>query len=223
MELVSHPSLRRTASAACDRPPTKAVVHEFCAAIHSGAIPAGTRHPAPDTPRSRASGGSSWPRPPAYAEPAAWAWTWESRAGERSSGCGPATTARTITHSAGAPDGWPAVQPAPGPVQGDQLRQALRTMAMSGDIEALLRRHPPGGHRHDRVIVATCLLGQGIDTVPQHVLQQVGQVPVVAGCQSPRAVETICAASLSARVAWYLRSWSIGLLKPRTLCSRLVL
>ncbi|MFF4291810.1 PLP-dependent aminotransferase family protein, partial [Streptomyces sp. NPDC001633] len=43
-------------------------------------------------------------------------------------------------------------------------------MATSGDVEALLRQHPPGGHRHDRAIVATYLLGRGIDTVPHNVL-----------------------------------------------------
>ncbi|MFJ3759686.1 hypothetical protein [Streptomyces sp. NPDC090080] len=54
--------------------------------------------------------------------------------------------------------------------QGDQLRQALRAPATAGDVEALLRGQPPGGHRHDRAVVATRLLGRGIDTVPHNVL-----------------------------------------------------
>ncbi|MFG3587338.1 PLP-dependent aminotransferase family protein [Streptomyces sp. NPDC047990] len=54
--------------------------------------------------------------------------------------------------------------------QGDLLRQALRTMAASGDVETRLRQHPPGGHRHDRAVLATYLLERGIDTVPDNVL-----------------------------------------------------
>ncbi|MGW4877730.1 aminotransferase-like domain-containing protein [Streptomyces sp. NPDC004262] len=56
------------------------------------------------------------------------------------------------------------------PGQGDQLRQALRAPATAGDVEALLRGQPPGGHRHDRAVAAARLLGRGIDAVPHYVL-----------------------------------------------------
>ncbi|MER6951828.1 PLP-dependent aminotransferase family protein [Nonomuraea sp. NPDC000554] len=54
--------------------------------------------------------------------------------------------------------------------QADLLRLALRDLATSGEIESLLRQHPPGGRRHDRAVVATHLLGRGIDTAPANVL-----------------------------------------------------
>ncbi|MEV4889270.1 PLP-dependent aminotransferase family protein [Nonomuraea sp. NPDC055795] len=54
--------------------------------------------------------------------------------------------------------------------QADLLRQALRTLATSGEIESLLRQDPPGGRRHDRAVVATYLLGRGIDVAPAGVL-----------------------------------------------------
>ncbi|TCO65675.1 PLP-dependent aminotransferase family protein [Actinocrispum wychmicini] len=54
--------------------------------------------------------------------------------------------------------------------QADQLRHALRTLSTSGDVESLLRQHPPGGRRQDRAVVATYLLDRGIDTAPANVL-----------------------------------------------------
>lgn len=54
--------------------------------------------------------------------------------------------------------------------QAEQLRLALRTLSTSGDIESLLRQHPPGGRRHDRAVVATYLFGRSIDTAPANVL-----------------------------------------------------
>ncbi|WP_285705268.1 PLP-dependent aminotransferase family protein [Microtetraspora sp. NBRC 16547] len=54
--------------------------------------------------------------------------------------------------------------------QADQLRLALRMLSTSGEVESLLRQHPPGGRRHDRAVVATYLLDRGIDSTPANVL-----------------------------------------------------
>lgn len=56
------------------------------------------------------------------------------------------------------------------PEQGGQLRKELRRRAGMGDIESLLRQEPPGGRQVDRAVVATYLLGHGVDTVPANVL-----------------------------------------------------
>ncbi len=54
--------------------------------------------------------------------------------------------------------------------QAGQLRLALRALSVSGEAESLLRQHPPGGRQRDRAIVATYLLGRGIDAAPANVL-----------------------------------------------------
>lgn len=54
--------------------------------------------------------------------------------------------------------------------QADDLRHALRQLAGSGNIEALLAQHPPGGRSADRAAVATYLLDRGIDVPPRNVL-----------------------------------------------------
>ncbi|MFB7532707.1 PLP-dependent aminotransferase family protein [Streptomyces sp. NPDC056178] len=148
----------------------KAVVHEFAAAIRSGAIPVGTRLPTHRAlARERRIALATATR--VYAELAALGLV----VGEPGRG--------TFVRVRSGYDGLEPSRTLPvprmadlsfnqplAPGQADQLRQALRTMAMSGDVEALLRQHPPGGHRHDRAIVATYLLGRGIDTVPRNVL-----------------------------------------------------
>lgn len=55
------------------------------------------------------------------------------------------------------------------PGQADLLRQALRELAGSGDLESLLRYQPHGGRERDRAAVATHLLDRGLDVVPDHV------------------------------------------------------
>ncbi|WP_233237969.1 PLP-dependent aminotransferase family protein [Bordetella sp. LUAb4] len=51
------------------------------------------------------------------------------------------------------------------PGQGDMLRDALRQLAMGGDLAALLHQQPPGGRRHDRAVLRDFLLRErGIDT-----------------------------------------------------------
>ncbi|MCX4817936.1 PLP-dependent aminotransferase family protein [Streptomyces sp. NBC_01239] len=153
------------------RPPSyQAVVHEFAAAIRSGAIPAGTRLPTHRAlARERRIALATATR--VYAELAALGLV----VGEPGRG--------TFVRVRSGYDGLEPSRALPvprmadlsfnqplAPGQGDQLRQALRTMAASGDVEALLRQHPPGGHRHDRAVLATYLLERGIDTVPDNVL-----------------------------------------------------
>lgn len=50
--------------------------------------------------------------------------------------------------------------------QADLLRHALRQLAGSGDLEALLRYQPHGGRERDRAAVATHLLNRGLDVTP---------------------------------------------------------
>ncbi|MFF1791269.1 PLP-dependent aminotransferase family protein [Kitasatospora sp. NPDC058243] len=153
------------------RPPSyKAIVDEYAAAIRSGALPAGTRLPTHRAlARERRIALATATR--VYTELAAAGLV----VGEQGRG----TFVRTRS-------GYDGIEPsralpvprvadlsfnqplAPG--QGDLLRQALRTLASSGDAEALLRQHPPGGHRHDRAVVARYLLGRGVDTAPENVL-----------------------------------------------------
>lgn len=148
----------------------KAVVHEFATAIRSGEIPTGTRLPTHRTlARERRIALATATR--VYAELAALGLV----TGEPGRG--------TFVRVQSGYDGLEPSRALPvprmadlsfnqplAPGQADLLRQALRTMAVSGDIESLLRQHPPGGHQHDRAVVATYLLSRGIDTVPNNVL-----------------------------------------------------
>jgi DNA-binding transcriptional MocR family regulator len=56
------------------------------------------------------------------------------------------------------------------PGQADLLRQALRELAASGDLEALLRYQPHRGRAQDRAAVARHLRRRGLDTSADHVL-----------------------------------------------------
>ncbi|MQS15600.1 PLP-dependent aminotransferase family protein [Streptomyces kaniharaensis] len=153
------------------RPPAyKAVVDEYAAAIRSGALPPGTRLPTHRAlARERRIALATATR--VYAELAAAGLV----VGEQGRG--------TFVRVRSGYDGIEPSRALPvprvadlsfnqplAPGQGDRLRQALRTLAASGDAEALLRQHPPGGHRHDRAVVANYLLGRGIDTAPDNVL-----------------------------------------------------
>ncbi len=62
------------------------------------------------------------------------------------------------------------------PGQADLLRAALRQVAASGDIEALLRYQPHGGRAHERTVVANHLQSRGLN-VPSN------QVMIVDGAQ----------------------------------------
>ncbi|MFE6053050.1 PLP-dependent aminotransferase family protein [Kitasatospora sp. NPDC056446] len=153
------------------RPPSyKAVVDEYAAAIRSGALPAGTRLPTHRAlARERRIALATATR--VYAELAAAGLV----VGEQGRG--------TFVRARSGYDGLEPSRALPvprvadlsfnqplSPDQGDLLRRALRALASSGDAEALLRQHPPGGHRHDRAAVARYLLDRGIDTAPENVL-----------------------------------------------------
>ncbi len=67
------------------------------------------------------------------------------------------------------------------PGQAELLRRALRQLAVSGDLEALLRYQPHGGRQHERATVARHLQGLGLTVGAEHVL-------IVSGAQHGLAV-----------------------------------
>ncbi|NVZ50575.1 PLP-dependent aminotransferase family protein [Pseudomonas sp. B6002] len=67
------------------------------------------------------------------------------------------------------------------PGQADLLRTALRQLALSGDLEALLRYQPHAGRLHERAAVARHLLSRGLAVEAEQVL-------VVSGAQHGLAV-----------------------------------
>jgi len=56
------------------------------------------------------------------------------------------------------------------PGQGEMLRSALRELASSGDLEALLRYQPHAGRQHERAIFARHLLARGIEAAAEQIL-----------------------------------------------------
>ncbi|MFE6866699.1 PLP-dependent aminotransferase family protein [Kitasatospora sp. NPDC057692] len=157
------------------RPPAyKAVVDEYADAIRSGALPAGTRLPT-HRALARERGIAPATATRVYAELSAAGLV----VGEQGRG--------TFVRVRSGYDGLEPSRDLPvprvadlsfnqplSPGQDDDLRQALRALAASGDVTALLRQHPPGGHHHDRAAVATHLLERGIDTAPRNVLLTAG-------------------------------------------------
>ncbi|MFF5712379.1 PLP-dependent aminotransferase family protein [Streptomyces sp. NPDC012756] len=153
------------------RPPSyKAVVDEFAAAIRSGAIPAGDRLPTHRAlARERRIALATATR--VYAELAAMGLV----VGEPGRG--------TYVRERSGYDGLEPSRALPvprvadlsfnqplAPGQTDLLREALSALAATGDAEALLYQHPPGGRRRDRAVVATYLLERDIDTAPRDVV-----------------------------------------------------
>ncbi|MFZ3280529.1 PLP-dependent aminotransferase family protein [Pseudomonas sp.] len=67
------------------------------------------------------------------------------------------------------------------PGQAELLRTALRQLALSGDLEALLRYQPHAGRQHERASVARHLLSRGVCV-------DAGQVLIVNGAQQGLAV-----------------------------------
>ncbi len=67
------------------------------------------------------------------------------------------------------------------PGQADLLRSALRQLALSGDLEALLRYQPHAGRVHERAAVARHLLSRGVAVDAEQVL-------MVSGAQHGLAV-----------------------------------
>ncbi len=58
--------------------------------------------------------------------------------------------------------------------QAEQLRDALRQMAATGDLQSLLTQHAPGGKTSEKAKVATYLLDRGIDVPPDNVVLTAG-------------------------------------------------
>ncbi|MCV7412095.1 GntR family transcriptional regulator [Mycobacterium florentinum] len=58
--------------------------------------------------------------------------------------------------------------------QAEQLREALRNMATTGDLQSVLTQHSPGGRTSDKAAVATYLLDRGIDVPPNNVVLTAG-------------------------------------------------
>lgn len=58
--------------------------------------------------------------------------------------------------------------------QAEQLREALRQMASTGDLQSLLIQHSPGGRTTEKAAVATYLLDRGIDVPPNNVVLSAG-------------------------------------------------
>lgn len=54
------------------------------------------------------------------------------------------------------------------PGQGDLLRTALRELAGAGNLEALLKYHPPGGRLRDRETMARHLTARGLPASPEN-------------------------------------------------------
>ena len=67
------------------------------------------------------------------------------------------------------------------PGQADLLRTALRQLALSGDLESLLRYQPHAGRQHERASVARHLLSRGVSVEAEQVL-------IVNGAQQGLAV-----------------------------------
>ncbi|WP_226504782.1 PLP-dependent aminotransferase family protein [Pseudomonas sp. MWU16-30317] len=67
------------------------------------------------------------------------------------------------------------------PGQAEMLRAALRQLALSGDLESLLRYHPHGGRLHERAAVARHLIERGVQVPAEQVL-------IVNGAQHGLAV-----------------------------------
>lgn len=67
------------------------------------------------------------------------------------------------------------------PGQAELLRTALRQLALSGDLEALLRYQPHAGRLHERTVAARHLLSRGLTVAAEQVL-------VVSGAQHGLAI-----------------------------------
>ncbi len=159
----------------------KSLVDTFAEAIRSGRMPAGARLP---THRQLAAehGLALVTASRVYSELEAM--------GLVSGETGRGTFVREITLPAGQGSGQMTV--APGlldlnfnypslPGQAELLRTALRQLALSGDLEALLRYQPHAGRVHERAAMARHLFNRGLTVDAEQVL-------VVSGAQHGLAV-----------------------------------
>ncbi|MBI6635179.1 PLP-dependent aminotransferase family protein [Pseudomonas paralactis] len=159
----------------------KSLVDTFAEAIRNGRMPAGTRLP---THRQLAAehGLALVTASRVYSELEAM--------GLVSGETGRGTFVREITLPPGQGSGQMTV--APGlldlnfnypslPGQAELLRTALRQLALSGDLEALLRYQPHAGRVHERAAMARHLLNRGLTVAAEQVL-------LVSGAQHGLAV-----------------------------------
>ncbi|OBJ07910.1 PLP-dependent aminotransferase family protein [Mycobacterium sp. 1465703.0] len=58
--------------------------------------------------------------------------------------------------------------------QAEQLREALRQLAATGDLQSLLIQHAPGGRTVEKAAVATYVLDRGIDVPPDNIVLAAG-------------------------------------------------
>ena len=152
----------------------KSLVDTFAQAIRSGTMPPGTRLP---THRQLAAehGLALVTASRVYAE--------LEGMGLVSGEAGRGTFVREISLPPGQGSGQMTV--APGmldlnfnypslPGQADMLRTALRQLALSGDLEALLRYQPHAGRLHERAAFARHLLSRGLRVDAEQVLLVIG-------------------------------------------------
>ncbi|GAB1817020.1 aminotransferase-like domain-containing protein [Herbidospora sp. RD11066] len=151
-------------------PRYKSIATGLADAIHSGALPPGTRLPT-HRELARDHGVALATASRVYAElAAAGLVTGETGRGTfvlDQSGYG-GLEPRRLGHAGRVAD-LSFNQPQ-APFLGDLLRPALRDMAGQGALDGLLRQQPPGGRTADRAAMATYLLARGIDVPPANVL-----------------------------------------------------
>lgn len=170
------------------------IVAEFAERIRDGDLPAGTRLP-PHRVLARREGIALETASRVYRRLADMGLT----VGERGRGTfvreppAPVATAATGVITADL-----AVNEPLAAGQTQLLRQALKELASSGAVDALLRQEPPGGRDRDRRVVATYLLGRGIDVPPVSVLLTNGSqqglsaaLDAVAGPGSTVAIDAL--------------------------------
>jgi len=87
------------------------------------------------------------------------------------------------------------------PGQAELLRNGLRQLALSGDLEALLRYQPHAGRGHERACIARHLLDRGLSVEPEELLivsgAQHGLAATVMGLLKPGDVVAVDALTYS--------------------------
>ena len=87
------------------------------------------------------------------------------------------------------------------PGQAELLRNGLRQLALSGDLEALLRYQPHAGRGHERACIARHLLDRGLSVEPEELLivsgAQHGLATTVMGLLKPGDVVAVDALTYS--------------------------
>ncbi|MCI8213011.1 GntR family transcriptional regulator [Pseudomonas sp. S25] len=148
----------------------KSLVDAFAADIRSGRLPPGTRLPTHRT-LAAAEGLALVTASRVYAELEAMGLV----SGEAGRGTFVRETSLPLGHGIDQPEvatgvidlnfNYPSL-----PGQADLLRNALRQLALSGDLESLLRYQPHAGRTHERASVARHLLSRGLTVKSEQVL-----------------------------------------------------